>query len=474
MASSGVCGIRVVDRRHHQRVAGGQALGQVVVAPPAGEEDPVGPDLVGDGHRVLVLPLARVAAPDQQGRGPRRSGRGPGRRRGSRSGHPLGCGEAARRRARTVASPSGPRSRSRSGSRYGTLPGPPGSSQPLRVLDQPAAEAAPAARPASSARGRKRSMSTPFGNVGHPLGLDAEHGDGAGPVGRATRRRGGRRAAAWRGGGRARSRRGATASHRVVRNRSRWRSSRRRRDPRRAPRRRRAWPPRVVPSAAATRGPLLDGLDQLDLGAVQVGDHGHVAATASGDRVVLGREVVEVEHVGRGRRRPPRTAPPTPTTVLGQGRVDGGEHDVGGVARGPRRRGASAPAPPWRCRRPRRRLHRGGVVEVVDVDAGEEGRGVGALARAPERPGDQRDAPAGVGQRRPRGSAPPAPSRRGGRTAGPSRPGPWPPPDDTGRPGLRPAAEVDGNRTRRTGIARPTRFEGGGCHQVSGHLRRRS
>ncbi len=28
-------------------------------------------------------------------------------------------------------------------------------------------------------------------------------------------------------------------------------------------------------------------------------------------------------------------------------------------------------------------------------------------------------------------------------------------------------AEVDGNRTRRTGIARPTRFEGGGCHQVS-------
>ena len=31
-------------------------------------------------------------------------------------------------------------------------------------------------------------------------------------------------------------------------------------------------------------------------------------------------------------------------------------------------------------------------------------------------------------------------------------------------------AEVDGNRTRRTGIARPTRFEGGGAHQVPGHL----
>jgi hypothetical protein len=31
-------------------------------------------------------------------------------------------------------------------------------------------------------------------------------------------------------------------------------------------------------------------------------------------------------------------------------------------------------------------------------------------------------------------------------------------------------AEVDGNRTRRTGIARPNRFEGGGAHQVLGHL----
>ena len=33
-------------------------------------------------------------------------------------------------------------------------------------------------------------------------------------------------------------------------------------------------------------------------------------------------------------------------------------------------------------------------------------------------------------------------------------------------------AEVDGNRTRRAGVARPTRFEGGGAHQVLGHLHR--
>ena len=32
-------------------------------------------------------------------------------------------------------------------------------------------------------------------------------------------------------------------------------------------------------------------------------------------------------------------------------------------------------------------------------------------------------------------------------------------------------AEVDGNRTRRTGITRPARFEGGGAHQALGHLR---
>jgi len=36
-----------------------------------------------------------------------------------------------------------------------------------------------------------------------------------------------------------------------------------------------------------------------------------------------------------------------------------------------------------------------------------------------------------------------------------------------------PLAEVDGNRTRRTRIARPNRFEGGGAHQVPGHLRSR-
>lgn len=35
-------------------------------------------------------------------------------------------------------------------------------------------------------------------------------------------------------------------------------------------------------------------------------------------------------------------------------------------------------------------------------------------------------------------------------------------------------AEVDGNRTRRAGIACPDRFEGGGAHQAHGHLRPRT
>jgi hypothetical protein len=35
-------------------------------------------------------------------------------------------------------------------------------------------------------------------------------------------------------------------------------------------------------------------------------------------------------------------------------------------------------------------------------------------------------------------------------------------------------AEVDGNRTRRTGSTRPTRFEGGEAHQAPGHLHRRT
>ena len=37
--------------------------------------------------------------------------------------------------------------------------------------------------------------------------------------------------------------------------------------------------------------------------------------------------------------------------------------------------------------------------------------------------------------------------------------------------GVRELAEVDGNRTRRTRIARPDRFEDGEVHQAPGHLR---
>ena len=43
-------------------------------------------------------------------------------------------------------------------------------------------------------------------------------------------------------------------------------------------------------------GSRLDGLDELDLGAVQMGHQGHVGPQAC-DGIVLGREVMEVEQV---------------------------------------------------------------------------------------------------------------------------------------------------------------------------------
>ena len=68
------------------------------------------------------------------------------------------------------------------------------------------------------------------------------------------------------------------------------------------------------------------------------------------------------------------------------------------------------------------------------------------------------------GSHRPTAGSPPPPARAPKRAAS----GSAPPSSTPRRPEDR--AEVDGNRTRRTGIARPTRFEGGGAHQVLRHL----
>ena len=120
---------------------------------------------------------------------------------------------------------------------------------------------------------------------------------------------------------------------------------------------------------------------------------------ASGDRVVLRREVMKVKHVGFSgaggqERRLPHRRP-----ELGECRVDRGEHDVGSVLAVLKggvhryRRGHHAGAD-------LERLHCGGVVQVVDVSAGEKGRGVGSLPGRSQRPRDQRDRPAGVAERR--------------------------------------------------------------------------
>src|SRR6266508_782424 len=57
---------RVVDRRHHQRVAGGEGLGKLVVAPPPGEEHPVRTDLPRNRDRMFALPLARMPSPHDE------------------------------------------------------------------------------------------------------------------------------------------------------------------------------------------------------------------------------------------------------------------------------------------------------------------------------------------------------------------------------------------------------------------------
>jgi len=82
------------------------------------------------------------------------------------------------------------------------------------------------------------------------------------------------------------------------------------------------------PQGGGDRRPHHHGLDELELGAVQMGDHRYLGPTAS-DAVVLGGEVVEVEHVGvpsPGRRE---RCLPHPGQVIGQRRVDRGQHHIG-------------------------------------------------------------------------------------------------------------------------------------------------
>ncbi len=125
------------------------------------------------------------------------------------------------------------------------------------------------------------------------------------------------------------------------------------------------------------RGPRLDGVDQLHLGAVQVHDLRDVRPEPVG-RVELGRQVMEVQHARVVRARGAQRAFPHRREVLCELGRHRREHDVrhpGAVLVGRVHR--------LRCRdrvtTGFERAHRVGRVEVVDVQAGEERRGVGLL-----------------------------------------------------------------------------------------------
>ena len=130
---------------------------------------------------------------------------------------------------------------------------------------------------------------------------------------------------------------------------------------------------------------------------MQVGDHRYVGPTAS-DGVVLGGEVVEVEHVGLpspGRRE---RCLPHRGQVIGQRRVDRGQHHIGRVVAFFERRVHRHWCRHRTATRVERR-HRRRVVQIVQLDIPEERRRVGVLTRRTERPSHQRHRPAGVAER---------------------------------------------------------------------------
>jgi hypothetical protein len=120
---------------------------------------------------------------------------------------------------------------------------------------------------------------------------------------------------------------------------------------------------------------------------VQLAKHRHRGEGASGG-LVRGRQVVQMEQVGPASARAPEQLDPGSDQPFVGGIVDCGKDSVGrirAILEGGRERNAGSQR--------LRTLERGGVVERVDVDPGEEARRVGLLTRPPERPRGQRQLP---------------------------------------------------------------------------------
>ena len=151
------------------------------------------------------------------------------------------------------------------------------------------------------------------------------------------------------------------------------------------------------PQGSGHLGPHRDRLDELDLSAVQMCHHRDIGPRA-GDDIVLGGEVMKVEHLGPPGPSRREWRCPHRRQMTSQRRIDRGKHDIRRVVavleRGVHRH---------RCRHRAaagvERRHRRGVVQAVQLDVSEERRRVGALTRGAERPGHQRDRPTDVAER---------------------------------------------------------------------------
>ena len=153
------------------------------------------------------------------------------------------------------------------------------------------------------------------------------------------------------------------------------------------------------PDRPGQRSPLPDRLEELHVGAVEVGDD-RGSGPATPDRVVLRGQVMQVEDVGAVGPGVDEGVPPRPSPGAQRGRAAPPRTRRRGRPLDLRRRGASARGP-----RPHSLLGfeaspGSRVVQVLDIGIGEERRRMGLLARLAERSGHERDRPVGVDQGR--------------------------------------------------------------------------
>ena len=383
--------VRVVDRRHHQCVTRGERLGQLIVAPPPGEEHPIGTAATGDGDGVFTLPLARMASPHHQRRRPTESRASVGERPHQQR-DPLGRGEAPdvdQHRGVTVGTQQTIEVTLAVGHGAGALVPAAG------ILNEPMPE-----QRATSQWGHRswteRQHVHPVGNVRDPLGIDPQQLDGhctvsgrhdhqvVGGVSLATKPVPPRLAMdplPPTRGSQQLSLRNAELGHRV----------RGPPCPFRHANERRSHGPRQSDA-------FVHRLEELELGAVKMRDDGTVGPVPP-HGVVLRRQVMKMKDIGTVGSNGPKRSLPHRRQML---------HKIGGHRRQQHVRGTVAILERRMHRHQRtdrtparfEHAHRVGVVEVLNRHASEERRRVGLVPRLAERPRHELHRPANSRQRR--------------------------------------------------------------------------